>query len=781
MSPSLFSICSGTALPSLLAQSWPLIGEPVELLPGLVVAGLGLIVLLIGYIAGRRRRPRSLKEIERALRAVARGEYDAVPIVEADDPAAPIAEATIDLAQAIKERVERLDGRAMLLGGAFDELPGRAVVLLDRELTFSTASDGLRRWFGGQLPVRTGNAAGSLFTEQSWSQFLVGLTDPERRREGVTGELELERGEGCPPLRLRAAAGESTYPTEGIVLYLEEQPAAVPPDESAEAPAAVAERLERVFDGLANGVLIVADGRVLKANSTARRWLGDQVRESWLRDLVPAEELLFVLDRVQRAADGFAGDSFPCRLTAVGGAESPREFEASAIPIGFGDLPAAALTLRETGADRVVARRARLQRARLLAVMDAVADGLVVLRAPSPTDETWRVSTMNQRARQLLLPHQVVRLGLAEEQFWAVITPLFDDPHELVRFIGEAQQQPEREHAASFDLDGSSPRTVELIFRPVTGPGDGLVGRVLVVRDITHHRDIERQLRADAEALAHSRESLQKAYEQLADANKSLARKGVELSRLNQELLELDASRAELLSNVAHELQTPLVSIRGYAQMVLEGRLGRVNDEQREGLGKILRGVDRMSEMIGNLLALARAEQIPEVSAEAVDPGPIVTEVIERHKDAANARGIVFERAPIPPNLWLRAERNGLFQVLDNLVGNAVKFNRTRGRVRVRLAAGPSGFVTLEVSDNGPGIPADEQRRVFDRFYRGRGTENIPGSGIGLATVRTVVERHGGSVELESRPGEGTVVRVSWPRAPESGSSSETPTSAAAQ
>jgi hypothetical protein len=207
-----------------------------------------------------------------------------------------------------------------------------------------------------------------------------------------------------------------------------------------------------------------------------------------------------------------------------------------------------------------------------------------------------------------------------------------------------------------------------------------------------------------------------------------------------------------------------LVSIRGYTQMILEGRLGRINDEQRRGLEVALRNVDRMVDLINKLLGLARAEAGAPVQPTAVDPGEIAAEVLERHQAAARRRTVQLEAHIEEPGARVAAEREGLVQVLDNLVGNAIKFNRAGGRVLVSVQAGQPGFIRLDVSDTGVGIPPEEQGRVFERFYRGRGAAGAPGSGIGLATVKTIVTRHGGTIELESTPGQGSVFRVLWPR-----------------
>jgi signal transduction histidine kinase len=285
----------------------------------------------------------------------------------------------------------------------------------------------------------------------------------------------------------------------------------------------------------------------------------------------------------------------------------------------------------------------------------------------------------------------------------------------------------------------------------------------LVLRDVTEHRQTERRLHADAAALGRSREALQRAYEELATVHRDLEKKSTELDRVNRELVELDRARAQLFSEVTHELQTPLVSIRGYTQMILEGRLGKINDEQRRGLEVALRNVDRMVELIQNLLALAKSEGQQPLRAEPVDLDAVVDAVFQRVEGQARRKNVELVRRITAPVKAL-AERDGLTLVLENLVSNAIKFNRSAGRVVVSVSSNAAGFVTIEVEDTGVGIPEDERARVFERFYRGRTSTGTTGSGIGLATAKNVVERHGGRIEVLPAPSGGTLMRVSWPQ-----------------
>jgi signal transduction histidine kinase len=141
----------------------------------------------------------------------------------------------------------------------------------------------------------------------------------------------------------------------------------------------------------------------------------------------------------------------------------------------------------------------------------------------------------------------------------------------------------------------------------------------------------------------------------------------------------------------------------------------------------------------------------------------LLADVFARHRPAAERQGLALDQSLEGEGWRLRADPDALDRVLDNLISNAIKFNRPGGEVSVRLRPSGEGMALIEVGDSGLGIPEEEQQRVFERFYRGREATRVSGTGIGLATVRELVEAHGGRIELSSRLGEGTLVRVRWP------------------
>jgi len=237
------------------------------------------------------------------------------------------------------------------------------------------------------------------------------------------------------------------------------------------------------------------------------------------------------------------------------------------------------------------------------------------------------------------------------------------------------------------------------------------------------------------------------------------------LTEQNERLRELDLMKDEFVSLVSHELRTPLTSIRGYLELMLE-EAGNLTPEQERFLGVVDRNSERLLRLVSDLLFLAQVDAGRlAIEREDVVFEEVVQDSIEALRPIAESRRIelVTSIAPLPSLLGDRAR---LAQVLDNLVSNALKFTPEGGRVSIALRVDGDRSV-LEVEDNGVGIPAAEQTRLFERFFRSsRATDNaIPGTGLGLAITKAIVERHDGRISVESREGVGTSVRVELPLA----------------
>jgi two-component system phosphate regulon sensor histidine kinase PhoR len=224
-----------------------------------------------------------------------------------------------------------------------------------------------------------------------------------------------------------------------------------------------------------------------------------------------------------------------------------------------------------------------------------------------------------------------------------------------------------------------------------------------------------------------------------------------DLTRIRQ----LENTRREFVANVSHELRTPLSLIKGYVETLMDGA---ITDPElsTKFLQTIDRHSNRLTNLIEDLLTISRLEsgQIT-LQMKAIPLRPFASSLIAELQTRAKERGTTLVNE-IPDQLTGRADPDRLEQVFVNLVENAIKYGRAKGRVTVKGRT-VNGHVEMCVADDGPGIPSEARERIFERFYRidkARSRE-AGGTGLGLAIVKHIVQSHGGKVWVESGPGQG--------------------------
>jgi two-component system phosphate regulon sensor histidine kinase PhoR len=223
--------------------------------------------------------------------------------------------------------------------------------------------------------------------------------------------------------------------------------------------------------------------------------------------------------------------------------------------------------------------------------------------------------------------------------------------------------------------------------------------------------------------------------------------------------------RVDFVANASHELRTPLATLIGFIETLQDGEA--VDPATRQRFVGIMAGEAlRMRDLLDDLMSLSRIEADRFAAPrDTVDLRPLIEEVRETLKPFAEGRAIRFERGA--GEALVAGDRGQLAQMLTNLIVNALKYGRPGSQVRVRLADAGPDLVSLAVIDRGDGIPADHIPRLTERFYRvdpGR-SRQVGGTGLGLAIVKHIVLRHRGRLEIRSKPGVGTTVEVTLPRA----------------
>lgn len=229
-----------------------------------------------------------------------------------------------------------------------------------------------------------------------------------------------------------------------------------------------------------------------------------------------------------------------------------------------------------------------------------------------------------------------------------------------------------------------------------------------------------------------------------------------------------DRARAAFLAMMSHELRTPLTSVMGYAELLLEGLAGPINDEQREHLQTILSKSEQLLGVIGALLDVARASSGAPSERGPVPLRPLVEEVVARATEGALRRGLRVHLAVAP--LVVQGDRRQLRQLVANLVDNAVKFSHDGGDIEVRVERAPESdgaAARIVVRDGGVGIAPDIVARVFEPFFQAdsSSTRAHGGAGIGLTVARAFAEAHGGRLWVESTAGAGATFVAALPLA----------------
>lgn len=223
-----------------------------------------------------------------------------------------------------------------------------------------------------------------------------------------------------------------------------------------------------------------------------------------------------------------------------------------------------------------------------------------------------------------------------------------------------------------------------------------------------------------------------------------------------------ERSRREFTANVSHELKTPLTSISGYAEMV---SLGLAKPDDVRGFAeKIHTEAGRLITLVDDIMKLSRLDESTpaELPFEPVELYALAYETTERLRPTAESHQVTVELDGAP--ITVRGVRQMLDEAVYNLCENAIKYNRPGGKVRVTVGASPEG-ARLTVTDNGIGIAPDDQAHIFERFYRAdkSHSKTVGGTGLGLAIVKHVCEIHGGSVRVESAPGQGSTFILTFP------------------
>jgi signal transduction histidine kinase len=294
-----------------------------------------------------------------------------------------------------------------------------------------------------------------------------------------------------------------------------------------------------------------------------------------------------------------------------------------------------------------------------------------------------------------------------------------------------------------------------LVELPLRDQEGRITGLIHLVEDVTEVGMLNQRL-------AQQRNELRLLQDQLA-------RQNLELRAANAELQRLDELKSSFVSIAAHELRTPLTLIRGYGEMLLDGDLGPLADKQRDCLEIIERSASRLLTITSDLLDVTRIETgrvelglkpidlLTLLEGLAAEFGPELEDRVQRLTLCAPSG--------LPPAL---CDEMRAAQIIANLLSNASKYTPRGGFITISVTlAEEAGFLQISVADNGVGISADDQAKLFNRFFRAESPQltETKGTGLGLYITRALVELHGGRIWFESKLGRGSTFYVTFPLA----------------
>ncbi|HKT43164.1 MAG TPA: ATP-binding protein, partial [Gaiellaceae bacterium] len=344
--------------------------------------------------------------------------------------------------------------------------------------------------------------------------------------------------------------------------------------------------------------------------------------------------------------------------------------------------------------------------ARQRALLDATIDGICL------TDVEGNILIVNEPLVRMATDLGMPAEGTVIERLLAIADKLAE-PERYVRRMGEIAQAPGEATTDEFELQGTG-RVFRGYTSPVSDRRGRPVGRIWTLREVTADKELERM-------------------------------------------------RDAFVATVSHELRTPLTSISGFIEMLQDEEHG-LGESGRTYLDVIRRSTERLHHLVEDLLLVAQIEaQRVDLRRDPVDLEAVAQRAVDAIRPLASEKRVRLEidAGDVPTIL---GDERRIAQVLDNLLSNAVKFSNDGGSVRIELQ-GDGDRASIVVADTGIGIPAGEQGHVFSRFFRAEAASElaVPGTGLGLAITRALIDQHGGTIDLESRVGEGTRVTVSLP------------------
>jgi len=236
------------------------------------------------------------------------------------------------------------------------------------------------------------------------------------------------------------------------------------------------------------------------------------------------------------------------------------------------------------------------------------------------------------------------------------------------------------------------------------------------------------------------------------------------LSKTADELLQMNKIKDEFLATVSHELKTPLTTIKGFVSVMLSGEVGSLTDQQIAFLNIVDQSADRLSSLISNLLDVSKLNSQVEMELSPCNLSEIIRNSISNLYLKAKEKGIIINFNSDKNIPYILGDLHWLTHVSENIISNAIKYSPHNSTVSVNITD-RGDVVMVSVEDNGPGIAEDEQKLIFEKFYRCRDVRSTyQGTGLGLAISKSVIEKLGGKIWVESKINKGSKFYFALPK-----------------
>lgn len=467
-----------------------------------------------------------------------------------------------------------------------------------------------------------------------------------------------------------------------------------------------------VNEGLAGWVIANRESALIPDLASDQRWLRptnspEEIRKSQHRSaiavpLLMGEETLGALLLFHREAEHFSED----HLDLV---------QATAKQIAVAINNAQLYGLIRDQAERLgsMLRNQQVEASRLRAILEAVADGVLV------TEASGIISIFNASAAQILGFGNAQLVGKSLDNFIGLFGKAGQLWTDTIRAWSEDPSSADATDFFAEEISLDNGRVVAVSLSPVSTRSEFL-GTVSIFRDITHQ-------------------------------------------------VEVDRLKSEFVATVSHELRTPMTSIRGYTDILLMGAAGTLNDQQKSFLNVVKANTERLNILVNDLLDISRIEAGKvSLNMQAVPlvetAEKVIQEFTQRSQDESKTMTFEVQSPDFKPSVLGDVER--VRQILENLIENAYLYTPDQGKVTIQFHQ-DHGFIQTDVIDNGIGIGPEDQERIFERFFRGEDPLVLAsaGTGLGLPIVRYLIERHGGQLWMTSEgiPGRGSVFSFTLP------------------